>query len=912
MKIYQRHNTLSTSIAIACVSLGMLASAEALAQEAGQTAQEQTTQEQTDEQELDTITVTVERREQDLQNYAGTAQALSQEDLRNLGIGTELRNLQVAVPGMSIANQEGNVEIFIRGVGSANNTELGDPGAAPHVNGNYIPRPRGLGTMFYDLERVEINKGPQGTLRGRNALAGTLNIVTKRPTLGGESSGYAQIESGNFSRRAAEFGVDMPMGDYAGLRFAGYRLNKDSSFENAGLNDNDPAGIQDETALRVSFLYEPSDRFSIFAMADYGHEGGTGYPGANINSAARAGADTGNFDIDDLDLRQVVYIGPEGKLDSTIWGFQGKIQYRFDRFNLEYSGSYRDVDFQQRNASSNGIAWPGRNLNAYTGSGQFGSFLTAPVDYDNYSTVYWDTRSQSQTHEVVFSSNDDDSRFSWQAGGFYFYEKQQVGFFSLADQGLFYSGTEFTMPSVRGRSWAAFGDGTFEFSDRFRIKGGLRYTDETKSRYGIGGNWTLGLGSDGDCCFRTRLGTEGFRPAMLNRPNFDVTGLTSNADFARFLLQGILTPGARDTLIQQVAGVIDGTRPNGTCIVRPDIVGYDRNTPQTCPANGQHSFFVLGIPAQQSGSSAFDFVDWRLGFEYDFTPDNLLYGTISTGHKAGGFNDSFDINVVPETFEPESILAFEIGSKNVFDLFGRRATFNASAFVYDYSDQVFQDLTVINFDPSGNPTGFSLVNRNVGASRLFGLELDSRLQFGGGFTLDVNALYLDTKITKGAVADVRSQDFGIGGVTSIIDLEGNELPLASKYHLNARLQQAIDFSNGSRFDWQILAAYRSAFFLTQYNNRSVEFLRRDPVTNEIVTDRIETAAEAGFPDRQDGFVQLNVGLGFSTPNDTWRFEVYGTNLLDEDVSQKALVGSGIDVRFLNDARSYGARMRYAF
>ncbi|MCH2190951.1 MAG: TonB-dependent receptor plug domain-containing protein, partial [Gammaproteobacteria bacterium] len=89
---------------------------------------------------LDEVIVTANRREQSIQDVSGVVQTLSADALREGGI-TEFRQLQVAVPGLSIANQEGNVEIFIRGVGSANNTELGDPGAAPHLNGVYIPRP---------------------------------------------------------------------------------------------------------------------------------------------------------------------------------------------------------------------------------------------------------------------------------------------------------------------------------------------------------------------------------------------------------------------------------------------------------------------------------------------------------------------------------------------------------------------------------------------------------------------------------------------------------------------------------------------------------------------------------------------------------------------------------------------------
>src|ERR1043165_2055114 len=121
-----------------------------------------------DSSRLETVTVTSNRRLETAQKVSGVVQSVSGDQLRKDGI-TEVRQLQAAVPGLSIANQEGNVEIFIRGVGSANNTQLGDPGAAPHLNGVYIPRPRGLGLMFYHLERVEVNKGPQGTLYGRNA-----------------------------------------------------------------------------------------------------------------------------------------------------------------------------------------------------------------------------------------------------------------------------------------------------------------------------------------------------------------------------------------------------------------------------------------------------------------------------------------------------------------------------------------------------------------------------------------------------------------------------------------------------------------------------------------------------------------------------------------------------------------------
>lgn len=832
---------------------------------------------------LDTVVVTVERREQALQKYAGTAQAFTPEELRLLGINTDLRNLQVAVPGMNIANQEGNLEIFIRGVGSSNNTELGDPAAAPHVNGIYIPRPRGLGTMFYDLERVEVNKGPQGTLRGRNALAGTVNIVTKRPELGGTFGGYVEAEVGSLDTEGLQVALNAPLGDFAALRFAGYSMEKGTSFTNAGQSQHlEPAGIQDEAAGRISFLYEPDDRLSVFAMLDYGHEGGTGYPGANAFRAFEAG-----FAPDDLDFRDIVYRGPQGELDSTHWGLQGNVTYDLGGITLEYSGSYRDLDYSQTNAASDQVNWMGRDVTS--------------VDYDNFSTTFWETKSGSQVHEVRLF-NDDDARLRWTAGLFHFKEEQQVGFFSLNDKGIFYSGTEFTMPDVDGASSAIFADGTFDLHENFRIKGGVRYTEESKSRYGIGGNWTIGLGAANGCCFSVRLGTPGFIPAMTRRPNFDLSGVLTDADRARFLLQGVLAPSMRDTLFTQIGGIANGTVPNGTCVDRADTNGAALD----CAPNGQHPWFVLGIPSQQFGESEFDFLDWRTGFEWDITDRSLFYGTVSTGHKAGGFNDTLAGAALPETFDPEMLTALEMGSKNTFGFLGGTSIFNVSGFFYRYDKQVFQDLQALGLDGNGDPSGYTLVNRNVGKSELYGIEMETRLNLPAGFGLDINALYLETEIKDGSVADIRSQNFGEGGVTSVIDLSGNELALSPKLTLNAILRHGFDVGIGS-FDWQILASYRSDYYLTQYNGRDVVFVNR---TGDVVDT--QTAAEAGFPDQQESHTHINVGAGFTSASGRWRVEAYGTNLLNKDVSQKALVGSQLNVRFLNDARAYGMRVRYAF
>ena len=250
-------------------------------------------------------------------------------------------------------------------------------------------------------------------------------------------SGYAQAEYGNRQSSAAEGAVNLPLNASNAVRIAAYYLDRDYGFSNVGDPRLQPAGLQEDKGARLSFLSEPSDRLSIFLMADYGSESGSGYPGANIHSAI---VETG-LRPEDLDIREVAYRGQQGELDNELWGVQAKLTVDFDGFTVEYTGSYRELDFYQRNASNDGIAHPGRDLSA--------------LDADDYTTVFWEQISESDVHEVRLLSNGD-GPLSWSLGGFYFQEDQQSSFFSLADKGYCcYSGTEFIMPQVEGESYAA-------------------------------------------------------------------------------------------------------------------------------------------------------------------------------------------------------------------------------------------------------------------------------------------------------------------------------------------------------------------------------------------------------------------------------------------------------------------------
>lgn len=209
-----------------------------------------------DQIEIEEITVTVERRSQSLQNLAGTAALFQGEDLKQLGV-QNLTDLNGRFPGLQIANNQGNVEVWIRGIGSSNNTELGDPAAATHLDGVYVPRPRGIGSVFFDIERVEVNIGPQGTLRGRNATAGSVNIISIKPGLGVWDA-MAEVEFGNFDQTTIHAMLNVPIGDKMALRVSGFSLDHDSYLNNVGpVDDIDVAEAENNLGFRAHFLYEP-------------------------------------------------------------------------------------------------------------------------------------------------------------------------------------------------------------------------------------------------------------------------------------------------------------------------------------------------------------------------------------------------------------------------------------------------------------------------------------------------------------------------------------------------------------------------------------------------------------------------------------------------------------------------------
>src|SRR5882757_5670360 len=145
---------------------------------------------------LQQVVVTAQRRSEGLQKSSLAIQSVSGDQLVAAGV-TQAKDLTTLVPGLQIATGGTATQIFIRGVGDYSTNPQSNPGVAFNVDGIYVGRPEAVGANFYDVERIEVLKGPQGTLYGRNSSGGAINLNTRKPTLG-EYSGNLSVAGSNY------------------------------------------------------------------------------------------------------------------------------------------------------------------------------------------------------------------------------------------------------------------------------------------------------------------------------------------------------------------------------------------------------------------------------------------------------------------------------------------------------------------------------------------------------------------------------------------------------------------------------------------------------------------------------------------------------------------------------------------
>ena len=210
------------------------------------------------------IVVTAQRREQALRDVSVAVTAVSANRLNEAHINN-LQDLQTIVPSVNFGSDFNQAKIFIRGVGANTSTTGNSTGVALHVDGAYVARAEAQLTSLFDLERVEVLRGPQGTLYGRNATGGSINLITAKPTA--NLSGYARLTYGNYNAIVSEAAISGPITDAILFRIAGKTENHDGF----GKNPVSGADVDDlnRRMVRGQLKFEFAPRVDLLLEGEY-------------------------------------------------------------------------------------------------------------------------------------------------------------------------------------------------------------------------------------------------------------------------------------------------------------------------------------------------------------------------------------------------------------------------------------------------------------------------------------------------------------------------------------------------------------------------------------------------------------------------------------------------------------------
>lgn len=907
------------------------------------------------------IIVTGDRREQSLQNYAGTAAVLAPEALSKVGI-VNIENLNDVLPGLRIQNFGGAIDIALRGIGTNQNTELGDPNVATHFDDVYIPRVQGLSNSYYDLKSVEVNFGPQGTLRGRNASAGSLNFISNPPEL---NKFRAQLEGGygNFDQVSIKGILNLPIGDTLAFRVSASLDKHGSYYRNVGAFPNVEAPYADNNrGVRAQLLWEPTTHLSVLLAADYNRERSTGFNGSNYSTFL--GIQTpGGFTnaVNAVQNPRDVLTGPLGEQYNVEHeGVRARITYKTDGlFNVQYIGSHRDLRIRDDGAGPSGVAYPGFDRPDPTPGATFPNGYYGGPDgaerLDNYGQGIQRNGSFSDYHELRFFN--DSEPFKYSLGGNYFNERQRTFVSTVSDDNAFFQGQEFNT-RTKSKAFAFYGDATYSLTKSFRITGGVRYTDDRKSRTGVIARDFFGGGAgDFNCCGSFRLGTPGFQfntNRTIFNPDQNKDGIISAGEYLAFFLDGVKSFGTRDTIPIAFGPAIQALKANPANISDPNFAiptgpgCYNSAlTPYfVCAANGNYTYnFIANTVNDQASAIHTNFVDWRVRADYDITPDNLVYGLVSRGHKAASFNDNLGPLGPAPFYRPESVTLYEIGTKNSFEVFGRKAVLNLSGFYNDYKDQqltallgvgsIISQLTVgrnpdgtpilANVTPGAGgqttvPSGFSqnqvvAFTYNAANSETYGIQGSGSIVLPGRFKFGADFLWLEARVKEAApVVDFRFQS-DVNAVDAVLrPISGDRLPYSPRFQLNASLAKvfAVGGPLGGTLDGLVSVSWRSSSFATIFDSQDFAYINREVYpAGDPKAGQIRVAAPRDFlNDRIPSYYLVNAAVGYTHGN--IRLEAYVNNLLDKTIAAGLLVNQFNNTRFFTNPRLVGGRVRVQF
>ena len=710
---HQKHSTmtlktLSQAVALALSGWGLLAAGGALAQTAPATPA-------ADKGELTTITVTANRRIEDQQKVSTTVTALSGAGLAERNI-VDLSQIEGISPGFTFGKSGVDARPAIRGVRTENVAVNADTTIGFFVDGIYKSRAQQAMLGFVDVGRVEIQRGPQGTLFGRNTFGGNIVISTNAPDPGAfEAAGNLTLAS--FGKKRFDGSVNIPVGDGAAFRLAGLIEKADPWVKN---DFNAGAGLfdQDLGFLRGSFAFKPMREMDVVLRADTTSQKGNGgsafgYKLAGtylhnpscqqlFNATLTIALNTrgGNRDaVNDCTRTQGAGAGTGANAVGT--GVDLGVPLfkpgQLDRINNDYTSFLKLKD---SNLSADiSYRLPAFTLKSITGYADFDAERSQDTDFSS-STIGLDyQRTAAKTLTQEFQILSEGTGALGYVAGVYLFKDELTGLFinqqlprtvrsdalaaplTLAQNGAGF----YDLQRPETNSTAVYGQLSFRASDLLTFTAGARYTRDKKS----------------------------FKFANAN---------------------SVLPPNA--------AGAPDGTLISLTTPAPSDAAFGSAGSTTCTGSNAQPGFNCLPgtntVVGATYNDATFSKATGRLAVDYKLSAAQLVFATVSTGFRSGGFNSGQALEAV-RSFKPEEVTAFEVGSKNRF--LNNKLQVNAAIYSNQYTN--LQEQRQIAVGATTVSTIF-----NAAKAKANGFELETEWRATPALTVGGTLTLLDAKYTS--------------------------------------------------------------------------------------------------------------------------------------------------------------------
>ena len=604
---------------------------------------------------LEEVIVTATRRDTNVQDTAAAITAMQADELAVRSI-TKLSDLAGSTPGLHISDYQGDTSIFIRGIGTPVIIAGNDSSTGTYVDGVYLSRAAALGPAFFDVSRIEVLRGPQGTLYGRNATGGAINIVSNRP--GDEFGGNLNVTLGDYNLVDLSGAVDIPLGENVSGRIAIKRISHDGYSKvvrsQASGRGSDDVEDQDQLSLRFTIQAELAETTTLTLIADYFDSddkskvftyASSGYAEEVPNwYASREGQATAPYFAFKQTGRattpgsRTIFSDVDYQSATEISGVTLILDHSFEVGDLKVSANYKDTNPYLQNE--------------FDLSDAFVNVYQREEDHEQWSV------------DVQFTSEVGEN-FNWVVGGSYFEEDNEITNNIFGDfwepiliQGLTDLQTAGVLPPFpvvipqttlccdlhlngdqQTEAWAVFAEANWNISEKLLLTFGGRYSDEER---------------DGHQVFE-----------------LSILSPTGGAP-ARFAPEILFFPNA-------VSEGRDG--------VTPDPFGF--------------------VVAPVDGPESFDAFTPKLALTYTVNEDWIVYASAQRGFKSGGYNIGSNQRVA---YEPEKIWAYEVGLKG--DFLDSRLRLNSAVFHYDYTNLQAQDSVqnqpIIRNVGKARVTGFEL------------------------------------------------------------------------------------------------------------------------------------------------------------------------------------------------------------